>query len=82
MEKVKSLNHLKKILNDGETRNFFIQLNFGLRSSKSISYDGENFYVFNWIDSTEEEFTEEQLMNEEYTNIGRAIRLHSLFLDD
>ena len=81
MKKVKSLGHLKDILNDGGMRDFFIQLNFGLRSSKSISYDGEKFWVFNYIDDTEQVLTDEQIMDDDYTNIGKAIRCGALFLD-
>ena len=75
--KVKNIEHLKQILNDrdGETHEFYIQLNFGLRSSKLMSYDGESvFYVLNLIDDTEQELSEEQLFDDSLTNIGKAIK--------
>lgn len=83
--KVKSLEHLKQILSDrdGETREFFILLNGGLRSSKLISWDGENvFYVRNLIDDTEQELSEAQLMDRAYTNVGYALNNGALFLED
>lgn len=73
-KQVKSMDQLKSILADGETKEFFILLNGGLRSSKTISYDGDNtFYVLNEIDDTEQVLTEQELMNNDLTNIGKAI---------
>lgn len=80
-KQVKSVNQLKTILADGETKDFFILLNFGLRSSKAISYDGSStFYVLNEIDDTEQELTEQELMNSDITNIGKAINNGALYL--
>ena len=74
---VKSINQLKDILADGETKDFFILLNYGLRSSKAMSYDGDNtFYVLNEIDDTEQE-----LMNNDLTNIGKAINNGAFYLE-
>ena len=79
---VKSTDQLKSILADGETKDFFILLNFGLRSSKAISYDGSStFYVLNEIDGTEQELTEQELMNSDITNIGKAINNGAFYLD-
>lgn len=79
---VKSTDQLKTILADGETKDFFILLNFGLRSSKAISYDGSStFYVLNEIDGTEQELTEQELMNSDITNIGKAINNGAFYLD-
>lgn len=73
-KQVKSVNQLKTILADGETKDFFILLNGGLRSSKTISFDGDNiFYVLNEIDDTEQVLTEQELMDSDITNIGKAI---------
>ena len=78
---VKSTDQLKSILADGETKDFFILLNFGLRSSKAISYDGSStFYVLNEIDDTEQELTEQELMNSDITNIGEAINKGAFYL--
>lgn len=81
-KQVKSVNQLKTILTDGETKDFFILLNFGLRSSKAISFDGDNtFYVLNEIDGTEQELTEQELMDSDITNIGKAINNGAFYLD-
>lgn len=81
-KQVKSVDQLKTILADGETKDFFILLNFGLRSSKAISFDGDNtFYVLNEIDDTEQELTEQELMNSDITNIGKAINNGAFYLD-
>lgn len=80
-KQVKSVNQLKTILADGETKDFFIMLNFGLRSSKAISFDGDNtFYVLNEIDGTEQELTEQELMDSDITNIGKAINNGAFYL--
>ena len=80
-KQVKSVNQLKTILADGETKDFFIMLNFGLRSSKAISFDGDNtFYVLNEIDGTEQELTEQELMSSDITNIGKAINNGAFYL--
>ena len=63
---------------------FFILLNGNLRSSKRIVWDEEDrrFYIINFIDDTEQELTEAQLMDREYTNIGYAMTKGALFKDD
>ena len=81
---MKSLEHLKEILSerDGETREFFILLNGGLRSSKLMSLDGENtFYIVNEIDDTEQELSEAQLFDRAYTNVGYALNNGALYLE-
>lgn len=81
--KVTSIEHLEQILNDGEGRDFYILLNGGLRSSKHISYDDTStFWVLNLIDDTEQELTEAQLMDRDYTNIGYAIENGAFYLDE
>ena len=83
-QKVKSLEELKT-LDDGsgekEWLEVFIVLNSGLRSSKRVSYDQKRkkFKVVNEIDDSEQELTEKQMMNKNYTNIGYAITENSLF---
>ena len=72
--RVNSLDELKKMC-DGVSKDFFIQLNFGFRSSKNISYNKstDTFYIFNEIDDTEQELNSKTIMDEDYTNIGKAI---------
>jgi hypothetical protein len=74
MQKVNSINELKQL--EGECSDFFILLNFGLRSSKTISFDGEFFYVFNDIDGSETALTEIELKN---SIIGEAISKGSFY---
>lgn len=78
--RINSLDELKKMC-DGETNDFFILLNFGMRSSKNISYDSstDTFYILNEIDDTEQELNSETIMDEEYTNIGKAIKCGAFY---
>lgn len=78
MAKVNSLSELKQFISNG-IHDYFIQLNFGLRSSKSIDYNDGKFYVQNCIDDTEQELTEEQMMDRDFTNIGYAIKQGAFF---
>jgi hypothetical protein len=68
MEKVTTINQLKDLAED--TTDFCVVLKFGLRSSKTISFDGELFYIYNDIDGSEDELTEAELME---SIIGEAI---------
>ena len=73
MKQITSLEDLINTIKSGK-EDFFI--NGGIwRSSKTITYDNEKFYVFNEIDGTEQELTPEQLFDEEYTNIGKCINI-------
>ena len=78
--KVKSISDLKQKIYDG-THDFFVQLNFGIRSGKYLDYSTytKKFYVYNEIDGTEQELTEQQLMDRTYTNIGYALKNGALF---
>lgn len=55
---------------------FFIRLNGGLRSSKHIDCDDENFYIFNEIDGTEDQYTDEEFKE---SFIGEAITKGALY---
>lgn len=63
---------------------FFIRLRGCLRSSKHIVWDEEEklFFVWNYIDDSEQGLTESRLMDRDYTNIGYAITKGALFKDD
>ena len=80
-KRVTTIEELKRSARGGT--DYFIALNFGLRSSKHIIWDedAQRFYVFNCIDDTEQELTAEQLMDDGYTNIGKAMKLGALYLD-
>ena len=74
MTQVKTTEELKKMIEEG-VHDFFIQLNYGARSSKYMDYSPKTkqYYVENEIDGSEQQLTEEQLMDEQHTNIGKAI---------
>ena len=78
--RVNSLDELKQMC-DGVTKDFFIQLNFGIRSEKNISYNKytDTFYILNEIDDTEQELNSKTIMDEDYTNIGKAITFGAFY---
>lgn len=78
MTKVLSVAHLREMVQKGE-HDFFIALNGGLRSSKQIDCDDENFYIFNEIDGTEDQLSEADLMDRNITNVGYAITKGALY---
>lgn len=78
--KVKDVAHLRQLI-ETKSKHFFIQLNFGLRSSKFISSDGDRFCIFNEIDGSEDVLTEEELMDEGLTNVGKAMKYGALFCE-
>lgn len=72
--KVKSIEHLKEILDMSEEgEEFVIALCGGLNSSKRMSWDGKKFWILNYIDDTEQELTPKQLMGSKHSNIAEAI---------
>lgn len=58
IEKVKSLKHLKGLISK-EKHDFFIQLNFNIRSSKRIIHDKEGWEIYHEIDDTFTNHSEE-----------------------
>lgn len=78
-KKIESVEQLKAESKDvGE---FFILLNYGLRSCKRIWWNGTHFFIYNFIDDTEQKLTPEQL-HSEATNIGKAIKLGSFYKEE
>ena len=79
MKKIISLGQLKKESRGGAE--FFISLRSSLKSTKWIEYNRQErlFYVFNYIDGTEQALNQTQLFDEQYTNIGRAINCGWLY---
>lgn len=77
---IKDVEHLKEMIED-DNHDFYIALKGGGRSSKCIDYEPESemFTIENEIDGTEQELTEQQLFDEDYTNIGKAIKVGSLY---
>ena len=74
MRKISSIGQLKHEACGGA--DFALLLKHGLFSRKTIAYDGHAkiFSVWNHIDDTRDELTEEALENTSCTNIGKAIR--------
>jgi len=83
-KRITSLEELKGEAQGEQDAEFFILLRGYLRSSKRIVWDEEDrrFYIINFIDDTEQELTEAQLMDRDYTNIGYAMTRGALFKDE
>jgi len=83
-KKITSMEQLKREAKDQWDAEFFILLRGYLRSSKRIVWEEEErkFFIINFIDDTEQELTEAQLMDKGYTNIGYAMTKGALFKDD
>lgn len=79
MKQIQSLQELKD-LSSGEGNDFCIALNFGLRSSKRLQYDDNQWYVYNEIDDTEQVLDDNGLKTD--TNIIEALDKGALFLCD
>lgn len=71
---VKSVEELKKLASVEDGAEFFILLNFGLKSGKRIEWDepSKSFCILNAIDDTHQDLTEEELATK--TNIVKAIK--------
>ena len=83
-KQITSMEQLKKEARGEQDVEFFILLKGYLRSSKRIMWDEEEerFFIINFIDETEQELSEAQLMDRDYTNIGYAMTNGALFKDD
>lgn len=81
VKKINSQEELDELL-DGVTENennpleCFIQLNYGIRSSKEIYRSGEDYYIYNDVDDTDEIIEHDKLMD---SFIGKAIKSGSLY---
>ena len=76
-KRITTVKQLQKLCQKENGLECFILLNGGMRSSKTISYDLDGlFYVFNEIDGSDDEFTEQQLIN---SFIGEALKGKALF---
>lgn len=79
MRKIKTQKELDKLISKFGNLDCFVQLNYGLRSSKNISFDENNdYFVYNLIDDSEEIITRKKLKD---TIIGRALKLGALYQD-
>ena len=78
--RIKDKTHLKKLCKS-KTTEFFILLNFGVRSVKWIRYNiqTKKFDITNLIDNTYQNLTAKELDDKGLTNIGRAIKKGALY---
>jgi hypothetical protein len=81
--KIKTIEQLKELAQRESGLDCFIFLNGCLRSSKYVEYypDDNSFYVLNFIDSSEHELTESQILDSAFTNIGEAMKKGALIMD-
>ena len=77
-KKIKTIDQLKQLAEDGIE--CCILLNHGVYSVKYISWSVDTFYVFNYIDESDQELTEDQIMDDNYTNIGKAMKMGALVI--
>ncbi|HRH55421.1 MAG TPA: hypothetical protein PK609_00970 [Candidatus Paceibacterota bacterium] len=75
--RVRSLEHLKALCENGSA-DFVIALGGGARSSKHISWDGEEFAIFSGISGTFRSYTPESLQE---SFVGIAIESGALYTD-
>jgi hypothetical protein len=81
-KRIRTIEQLKELTKKGGLE-CYILLNGGLRSSKYITYHSEenSFYVYNYIDDSEQKLTEAQILDSAYTNIGEAMKKGALIMD-
>lgn len=79
---VKNLKDFKKLLKQGYFE-FRITLNGGVYSKKEIFLNSKTkkFEIYNSIDDTYQKLTEKQLMDQSYTNIGKALEKKALVVN-
>ena len=81
--KVKDINHLRELINGGNNE-FIVRLNGCMKSSKFIDNgdnDSTGFYILNYLDYSEQEVTEDELFDENITNVGKALKMGALYCD-
>lgn len=79
-QKINSQEELDSLLNniqEGDSLDCFVQLNYGLRGSKSISsLDNGDYYILNEVDDSEEIIEHDKLMD---SFIGKAMKDGALY---
>ena len=79
--KVMSVEHLQDLLADGQSKEFVLMLEGGVRSSKVLGLGDEGtIYILNMIDGTEQELLPNQMYTE--SNIGKAIDAGAFYLEE
>jgi hypothetical protein len=81
---IRTFEQLKELAKTRNGLDCYILLNGGLRSSKHIRYLSIKncFRVMNFMDGTEQELTESQILDSRYSNIGQALNKGSLIIDE
>ena len=74
LKHVESVDELKRLC--GKATTFYLALNYGLYSRKTIRWDGKVFHIHNHIDESRQKLTEAQLFTE--SNIGKGIEKKAL----
>lgn len=72
--RVESVDELKRLCVKRTT--FYMALNYGVYSRKTIRWDGKVFHIHNHVDESRQKLTETQLFTE--SNIGKAIEKKAL----
>ena len=82
-KRIRAIEQLKELAKDENGLDCYILLNGKLRSSKHIRYypDDNSFFVLNLIDDSEQELTESQILDCDYSNIGEAMKKGALIKD-
>ena len=80
--KVQSIPHLKELTKD-RAEEFVMILEKGLRSNKRIEWiEEENkFWIYHYIDSTEEMLSESELGNKGRSNVVFAIEMGTFYME-
>ena len=78
--KILSQKQLDRLIERNSDRSLdcFVLLNYGLRSSKSITFDGDSYYIYNEIDDSENIVKHDKLMDS--FPIGEAIKKGALYI--
>ena len=77
--KILSQKQLDRLIEKNSDRSLdcFVLLNYGLRSSKSITFDGNSYYIYNEIDDSGDIVKHNKLMDS--FPIGEAIKKGALY---
>ena len=77
--KILSQKQLDRLIEKNPDRSLdcFVILNYGLRSSKSITFDGDSYYIYNEINDSENIIKHNKLMDS--FPIGEAIKKGALY---
>ena len=78
VECIESVDELKRLCVKRTT--FYLALNYGVYSRKTIRWDGRVFHIHNHIDESRQKLTEAQLFTE--SNVGEAIEKKALFISN